>query len=99
MGRTTEKDALLEIIKKVDEVCKSPGKKCDSRMINHYNTMVRIIKYWPAQLFIFFEESKIYAYKRIPHLLNTIFSSQNVDEENIENKNKSIEILLIKQLR
>ena len=94
MGRTTEADAVLEIIKKVDEVCKSRGKRYDDRMIKHYITMGRIIKYWPAQLFIFFEESKIYAYKRIPLLLNTIFSSQNVDEENIENKNKSIEILI-----
>jgi hypothetical protein len=94
MGRTTEADAVLEIIKKVDEVCKSRGKRYDDRMIKHYITMGSIIKYWPAQLFIFFEESKIYAYKRIPLLLNTIFSSQNVDEENIENKNKSIEILI-----
>lgn len=96
MGRTTEADAVLEIIKKVDEVCKSRGKKYDDRMIKHYITMGRIIKYWhwPAQLFIFFEESKIYAYTRLPVLLNTRFSSQNVDEENIENKNKGIEILI-----
>lgn len=78
---------------------KSPGKEDgEKRRTKHHQIIVSVIKCWPAQLFIFVENSKIYAYKRLPLLLRT-FSSRNAEEfeKRLIEENEETEKILMEE--